>query len=140
MIEVIGSEVMLVVTDDAYFEGYYSLLDSDNIVHWQRYPTQPVLLEKWQHLQPIARLHQFSHGFIRLEQQADALVLTDLRMGLEPGYNFSFLLPLTAERSWTGAIEQLPPQRDPAAFRWLYLRATAQTNLDLRQWLAAQQD
>lgn len=127
---------LLLVGDDQYFEGYYSLLDKTTTIQWQAYPRDAALLEQWQQQPSVARLHWFSHGFVSLTQQsAQALLLTDLRMGMEPGYSFRFVLPLDARQQVSGKPEQLEMPRDDRAFSWLYLRILGRTELGLAQYL-----
>jgi inner membrane protein len=127
---------LLLVDDDQYVEGYYSLLDPTSTIHWQSYPRDFALLQKWQQQTAVARLNWFSHGFVTLSQPSDtALLLTDLRMGMEPGYSFSFLLPLDAAQQVSGLPQQQPMPTDRRAFGWLYQRALGQTELSLAQYL-----
>jgi inner membrane protein len=127
---------LLVVEEGQYFEGYYSLLDKTQTIHWQAYPRDAALWQQWQQQPAVARLHWFSHGFVTLTKQSDqALVLTDLRMGMEPGYSFRFLLPLDAQQQVRGLPEQLEMPRDDRAFSWLYQRALGNTDLSLAQYL-----
>lgn len=130
---------LLLVEDQQYFEGYYSLLDTTPVIHWQAFPRDATLLQQWQ-LQPtVARLHWFSHGFVSLTQpSAHSLLLTDLRMGMEPGYSFRFVLTLDEQQQVQGKPEQLEMPRDERAFRWLYQRILGRTELGLAQYL--QQD
>jgi inner membrane protein len=127
------------VDGDRYFEGYYSLLDATSTVNWQSYPRDVALLQQWQQQKAVARLSWFSHGFVSLslqsKQSTSALLLTDLRMGIEPGYSFRFLLPLDAHQQVSGVPEQLPMATDSRAIGWLYQRALAQTEASLAQFL-----
>lgn len=127
---------LLLVDDDQYFEGYYSLFDQKPQIKWQAYPRDAALLQKMQQQSAVARLSWFSHGFVALTKQSDqALLLTDLRMGMEPGYSFRFVLPLDATQQVSGLPEQLEMPRDDRAFSWLYQRVLGQTELGLVQYL-----
>lgn len=127
---------LLVVEDGQYFEGYYSLLDKAAAIQWQAYPRDAALLQQWQQQSAVARLHWFSHGFVTLTQPSpQALVLTDLRMGMEPGYSFRFELPLDAQQQISGPPAQLEMPRDDRAFSWLYQRMLGRTDLSLAQYL-----
>lgn len=127
---------LLLIEDDHYFEGYYSLLDQKPQIQWQAYPRDAALLRQWQQQSAVARLSWFSHGFVTLTQQTDrTLILTDLRMGMEPGYSFSFLLPVNAQQQVSGKPEQLEMPMDNRAFSWLYQRALGRTELSLAQYL-----
>jgi len=127
---------LLLVEEGQYFEGYYSLLEKTTTIQWQAYPRDAALLQQWQQQSAVARLSWFSHGFVTLAKQSDqALLLTDLRMGMEPGYSFRFVLPLDATQQVSGLPEQLDMPRDVRAFSWLYQRALGRTELSLAQYL-----
>ncbi len=127
---------LLLVEDGQYFEAYYSLLDKTPVIQWQAYPRDAALLQMWRQQTAVARLNWFSHGFITLTKQSEqALLLTDLRMGMEPGYSFRFVLPLDAQQQVIGVPEQLEMPRDDRAFDWLYRRVLGQTDLSLAQYL-----
>jgi inner membrane protein len=122
-----------------YYEGYYSLLDQSTTIEWHAYPHDAKLLTQWQQQPSVARLTWFTHGFITMSQPAQGqLLLTDLRMGMEPGYSFRFRLPLDAQNQVSGPPEQLDMPRDLRAFTWLHQRAFGQTTLSLAQYLQQQ--
>lgn len=122
-----------------YSEAYLSLLDSGQNISWQHYPRDNVLINKWQQQPAVARLAWFSHGFFQLEQQQGQLLLTDLRMGLEPGYSFRFVLPQNSAGE-VGVAEQLEmPAANRQSLRWLWQRAFGQTQLTLAQYLQQHQ-
>lgn len=127
---------LVLMTDHYYYEGYYSLLDTTTTIRWQAYPRDPALLGAYQQQPAVARLAWFADGFITLTKpSAQHLELTDLRMGMEPGYSFRFLLPLNADNQVSGPPIQLEMPRDLRAFSWLYQRALGQTTLSLAQYL-----
>jgi inner membrane protein len=131
---------LLLVEDQQYFEGYYSLLDNKPVIRWQSYPRDAALLQNWQQQKAVARLSWFSHGFVTLTQpSSDRLELTDLRMGMEPAYSFRFGLPLNAQQQVSGQPEQLEMPRDTRAFDWLYLRALGRSDLSLAEFLQQNQ-
>jgi inner membrane protein len=140
---------LLWVQNDAYYEAYYSLLDNSTTLRWQAYPRDAELLSRYQSHAAVARLHWFSHGFVALRTETDAntpdasvaspqlpaLILTDLRMGMEPGYSFSFRLPRNPQGTIAGLPEQLDMPQDARAFDWLYQRMLAKTDLSLAEFL-----
>jgi inner membrane protein len=98
---------VLAMTDRGYVEGYYSLLDQDKTVRFTPYPSDPALLEGIEDHWPVKRLQWFTHGFYALKKEGSAIVMSDLRMGLEPSYVFQFKVaeaanphprPVAAER------------------------------------------
>jgi inner membrane protein len=85
--------IVIVSPDGSYREGFHSLLDA---------PGQPIAFDRFDQGRdllgllgahaPVARMAWFSRGFFKLERDATAgrVVLSDLRMGMEPAYTFAF--------------------------------------------------
>ncbi len=130
----------VLVEPDQYSEAYYSLLDGEKKIQWQHYPRDAALIAQWQQQAAVARIAWFSHGFFQLEQQQNQLLLTDLRMGLEPGYSFRFVLPLLVlplhEQAEVGQVQQLEmPGATRQSLSWLWQRLLGNTELTLAQYL-----
>lgn len=113
-----------VAADGDYYEGYYSLFDRGAPIPWQQHDSAPELLagiaDEW----AVQRLQWFTKGFYRVDREGDAIVITDLRMGLEPDYAFSFKV---GEISNPHAVAEHPPQRvrrerPLEAVRWVWTR------------------
>lgn len=82
---------VLVMTGDGYAEGYVSLLDHrPRRIRMAHYPANRHLLEGLEDHWPVQRLKWFTHGFYAVQQIAKDIVMTDLRMGMEPDYTFRF--------------------------------------------------
>lgn len=80
-----------VVRDQAgYYEAYYSLLDDDNDIRFSFFPSEDQLLNEISEHWPVQRLKWFSRGFYAVSERQGDIVISDLRMGLEPGYVFQF--------------------------------------------------
>ncbi len=79
-----------------YYEGFYSLLDAEPTVQFDRFEQGQPLVPELQGLDSVRRIAAFSKGFYKLEQVGSQLLVSDLRMGQEPGYTFRFVV---AERS-----------------------------------------
>jgi inner membrane protein len=75
---------------EGYAEGYYSLLDGKRDIRMTRYPANRHLLKGLEDHWPVQRLQWFTHGFYAAQQIGDGIVMTDLRMGMEPDYTFRF--------------------------------------------------
>jgi inner membrane protein len=119
----------VVMKDDEYLEGYYSLLDGSAPIQWRSFTRDKTLIEQWKDNAAVARLAWFSHGFYQLEQKGNEVLLTDLRMGMAPFYSFSFVI---ADGTQAKLPVQLEFPRDNAeSFTWLYQRALAKTQLPL---------
>jgi len=81
---------VLAMDNEGYAEGYYSLLDGNRDIRMMRYPANRRLLEGIENHWPVKRLQWFTHGFYAVQQIGDGIVMTDLRMGMEPDYTFRF--------------------------------------------------
>ncbi len=81
---------VLVMDDDKYYEGFYSIFDENRRVNFQQYPIQKQLLDSLQDHWPVKRLQWFTHNNYAVEQIHNDIVIKDLRMGFEPVYVFQF--------------------------------------------------
>jgi inner membrane protein len=118
---------LVATTPTQYHEGYYSLLDDEAAVRWTAYPRGGDLIERHGHTEPVARIAAFSHGFFSLHNGGDRLLLTDLRMGLEPSYTFRFDLGSPAAVGHV-PVTQLGMRPDLGrALPWLWQRLQGNT-------------
>ncbi|HMP10513.1 metal-dependent hydrolase [Hydrogenophaga sp.] len=131
---------LLAVTPTHYLEGYYSLLDGRSTVRWTAHDRGADLIERHGQSEPVARIANFSHGFYRLRETPDGrLQVTDLRMGQEPTYVFSFDVgPVDAVGSLPASQRSSRPDT-AAALAWLWQRARGADLLPLGAALAATQ-
>lgn len=81
---------VVAVSEDHYNVGYYSLLDPTRLLKTHRIDSDPELLLGLETHWPVQRLQWFTHGFYAIEREGDAVVMSDLRMGVEPNYVFRF--------------------------------------------------
>jgi inner membrane protein len=97
----------VVMDSDGYFEAYYSVLDDNNTIEFTHYQDQKTLLKGLEEHWPVQRLQWFTHGFYSVMRIQDEIVISDLRMGLEPNYGFRYRvatfdrnkkIPLTSTR------------------------------------------
>lgn len=118
---------LVATTPTQYHEGYYSLLDDQAEVRWTAYPRGGDLIARHGHTDPVARIAAFSHGFFSLHNGGDSLLLTDLRMGLEPSYTFRFDLGSPAAVGHV-PVTQLSMRPDLGrALPWLWQRLQGNT-------------
>lgn len=126
-----------------YYEGFYSLLDKDRNVAFDYFKSDDALYDKLRDQWAVARIAWFTHGLFAISEQDGVVRISDLRMGQEPNYAFTFavavrnsptLSPINPE-----AIE-MPVDVD-AMLDWLWRRlrgdplkpprgGTASTTLD----------
>jgi inner membrane protein len=114
---------VLVVADDGYYEGFYSLLDRERTLNVTRYPSEPALLSGLEQYWPVQRLQWFTKGFYAVSRRDDAVVMTDLRMGLEPEYVFNFKVgEVSNPHSRPAPPEMLPAIRNFGRLAWVWER------------------
>ena len=92
---------VVVMRPDGYEEGFYSLLDKQRQIQFDAFPSNDKLTAELAANVHVQRMAAFTHGFFKMQAQSGKAVLTDLRMGQEPNFAFSFAL---AERA-PGASE-----------------------------------
>jgi inner membrane protein len=105
---------ILVMTEEGYKVGYYSLFDSDEEIDYTSYPSDKNLLNPVADDWGVQRLQWFTKGFYAVNQTDDRIVIQDLRMGLEPDqYVFQFAVAQNADNVITVIPnEQIRGQRD----------------------------
>ncbi len=81
---------ILVMDEGGYYEGFYSLLDDTPHISFARYGSRNDLLAGIEGHWPVQRLQWFTRGFYAVHNRSGSVVMTDLRMGLEPSYVFNF--------------------------------------------------
>lgn len=94
-------------TEEAYAEGFYSLLDKDRSIRFAWHPRGNELEDRTEALASANMVRSFSKGFYRLTNSADRIVITDLRMGQHPFFAFSFAVA----RHDGGPATSIPPVR-----------------------------
>lgn len=81
---------VVVVDGDHFYEGFYSLFDATREVRWDRFERGMQWTATLKDVDGVQRIQSFSQGFYKLSNDAGQWRITDLRMGQEPGYVFSF--------------------------------------------------
>lgn len=116
---------VLAVAGPHYHEGFYSLLDDGRQIRFDRFDRGVALEDRLRDIEGVRRISAFSKGFYKLHADDDRLYVTDLRMGQEPHYIFTFAV---AERHGGGRPlarpEQLGARLDlDRGLPWLWRRA-----------------
>lgn len=84
---------VVAMSGEHYYEGFYSLLDAEPHITFDRFDRGTALLPELQGNLGAKRIQDFSHGFYKLQENKDGRVfITDLRMGQEPAYGFNFAI------------------------------------------------
>ena len=113
----------VVMDGTGYYEGYYSLLDKDNNIAFRHYPSDESLLAGLEDDWNTQRLQWFSKGFYSVRNVGNEVVISDLRMGYEPDYVFSFAVAELGNPH-ASAIEpvHLTPKRDWSLLEKIWAR------------------
>ncbi|MBX2838962.1 MAG: metal-dependent hydrolase [Gammaproteobacteria bacterium] len=98
---------LVVLEEDNYREGFYSVFDKEPLVQFYDYPNGSEWMAEQGELPALARLHWFTDGFIAAEATSDGLVLTDLRMGLEAAYVFRFRVAANTETGFVPIVSEV---------------------------------
>lgn len=101
---------IVAVDRNGYHEGFFSLLDETGEVRFTSYPSRPELLDNLEASWAVQRLQWFTKGVFRVLEKEGIIIITDLRMGQEPYYIFSFAVG----RRESGRITPIPTGRATA--------------------------
>jgi len=133
---------VVAITTDGYAEGFYSLLDRDANIHFVEYPRGQdiygIVRGNWE----VNRIAWFSHGYFKMAEQNGVVSITDLRMGVEPYYTFTFeVAEHITERNSEKIVFIPPKQTIPAinsekSLQWLPQRLLGNTDQSLIEFLA----
>ncbi|MBC7990402.1 MAG: metal-dependent hydrolase, partial [Luteimonas sp.] len=81
---------VVAMTPGGYVEGFRSLAVDRGAMTFRGHTSNVQALAEAREVPAVQRLTWFNHGFMRVQVTNGELVLTDLRMGSEPGYVFRF--------------------------------------------------
>ncbi len=116
---------VVAIAGEHYHEGFHSLLDADPAVAFDRFPRGTALSAELGGVDGVQRLKSFSKGFFALRDDGARVLISDLRMGQEPYYTFTFAV---ADRR-SPAVPLSTPEQVGArpdigrAWAWLWRRA-----------------
>jgi inner membrane protein len=113
---------------DGYAEGYYSLLDGSREIPMTRYPANRHLLKGIEAHWPVQRLQWFTHGYYAVQQTGRGIVMTDLRMGMEPDYTFRFRVAAVGNpHPVPDSGSRVKEPRNTKALAWVWQRIWTET-------------
>ncbi len=115
---------VVVMQRDHYLEGFYSLLDSQRTIAFDRFERGAAIEAEVSGIRGYERIRDFSRGFYALRQDGPRLLISDLRMGQEPAYTFTFAIAERASPAKPLAVpEQVGTRPDLGKFLpWLWRR------------------
>jgi inner membrane protein len=101
------------MSDGRYYEGYVSIFDTPAEVSFNAYTSQTELLDGIEDEWGVSRLQWFTKGLYAVKQRGEKVVLSDLRMGIECSYVFTFDVgKITGNGIQAGSFEQIPSRPD----------------------------
>jgi len=107
-------------TDDGHLEGFDSLLVDEGVMRFEKYASDTQALEDASDLWAVQRLRWFAQDFVKARVENNRLIISDLRMGLEPTYVFTHVVAARGNPHW----EEIPAELLSVSFSD---RALAQT-------------
>jgi inner membrane protein len=114
---------VLAIDGDRYAEGYYSILDGSRNIRMTSYPANHHLLAGLEDHWPVKRLQWFTHGFYSVQPVGEGIVMTDLRMGMEPDYTFRFQVAVAGNpHPVPAAARRIREPRNLAVLEWVWQR------------------
>ncbi|MBT8126073.1 MAG: metal-dependent hydrolase [Gammaproteobacteria bacterium] len=114
---------ILAVNEEHYYEGFYSVLDDEPRIRFERYPRMRELVAPLHDSWPVQRLQWFTKGFYAASLKDRNIIVTDLRMGFEPEYVFRFKVgELSNPHPRPTAVERQPGIRNFERLRWVWAR------------------
>ncbi len=115
---------VLVVDGASYREGFYSLLDESPQIRFDRFDRGTALGPALAGVDGVRRIADFSRGFYKFSADGPELRITDLRMGQEPFYIFSFVVA-RQQSDMQAVVPRNAGQRPPLgpAWSWVWRRA-----------------
>ena len=113
----------VVIDARGYYEGYYSLLDDGEDIAFVHYPSDRQLLTGIEEHWPVRRLQWFSRGIYSVKLIQGDIVISDLRMGVEPHYVFRFKIgEIGNPHAYPTTAKKLAPVRDLGRMPQLWAR------------------
>lgn len=101
---------VVALTSDGYVEGFYSLFDPERRIHFDAFPNGGRLREQLGNSWHVNRMAWFSRGFFKMTERDGRVLMSDIRFGQEPFYNFTFVV---AERRSEELVPRVPVRLPP---------------------------
>jgi inner membrane protein len=113
----------VVIDETGYYEAYYSIFDKDGQTRFSHYASSNELLAGIEDYWPVRRLQWFSRGFYSVSLRQTDIVISDLRMGVEPNYAFQFKVgEISNPHAKPAPPQQIPAIRDFGMLRPIWQR------------------
>jgi inner membrane protein len=102
---------VVAMTPNGYVVGDRSLVADHGPMQFEGHASNVQALREAQAIPAVQQLTWFNRGFMRAQVVDGRLVLSDLRMGLEPDYTFNFVVAEQADGQWRAIV--------PEQVRWI---------------------
>ena len=106
---------VVAMTPSGYVEAERSVLVDEGPLQFRGYPSNVQAFREAAGVPAVQRLAWFNRGFMRAQVQQGRLVLSDLRMGMEPDYNFRFQVAEQRDGRWQAIAPVQAPWSMPIA-------------------------
>ncbi len=122
---------VVVMDDGQYWEGLASVLDKDKHIDFIARPLGHWPLEETPNT--LKGLNAFSHGYLNYRVEEDALIVSDLRLGMADSLSFEFVF---AEKDGNGewrlleATQRYPSERSLDLLAPLWQRLKGDQSID----------
>ena len=111
------------VDGERYFEGLWSLVSPEKGLTLRHFAHRPDLLAGIETAPVVERLRWFTKGLYRVVPDGEGVVISDLRMGVEPDFVFAFRVAERGNPHPTPIVpERVRSQRDMGRLRELWER------------------
>lgn len=97
---------VVAMTPSGYVIGERSVIADKAPMTFRGHPSNVQALRQAAHIPAVARLNWFNRGFMRAQVVDGQLQLSDLRMGLEPDYTFTFAVAKQQGEGWPAITPQ----------------------------------
>ena len=103
---------IVVQTERGYLEGFESLIADEGSIRFESYESDRQALLDASDVWAVQRLRWFSSDFLKAGVRDGRLFLTDLRMGQEPMYVFTYVVAEHGNPHW----KSIPTEHIPITF------------------------
>lgn len=123
---------VVATTEDRYGEGFYSLLNNSKQLDFHWYDKGEPIYESWRGNWNVDRMAWFTHGIFSMQERGSEVLISDLRMGQEPYYTFSFVIGKDTNGERHAVTPYVDRNRPPLSelFRHLMKRTKGETNAE----------
>lgn len=94
------------MTPTGFVTGERSLVADRGVMHFSAYASDMAALHAVREFPAVQRLTWFNHGFQKAQVREGQLILSDLRMGIEPDYSFNFAVAKREREGWQAIAPQ----------------------------------